>query len=445
LAAPSPPNHAALRNRTAVVESALLLLGFLVLFALLPHGLAGDDFTRFNDVERLLRHGSLSDSRYSIVMPLISAPVLLVGEILRSPEWWAARFNVIVVAAGALVLFRLLRDRVDRRLLRQVLLMVLFASFLTNRLRDYNAEVLSATLFTLGFVLLVRRRALTGWAAIVVGVVNTPAALGGAALVAVAEAYRTRRLRYLAVPFAAALLIMGEAWIRRGGPLTTGYAHDHGVTTILPYSGKPGFSYPFLFGLLSILFSIGRGLVFFMPGLLLAFSTLTRRLLKEYRYLVLLMLLFVCGLVATYAKWWSWYGGLTWGPRFFLFAAVPASVVLAVRVRHAAQLGPVANALTLLALILSGWVGVSGAVADLTTLDFCVRHHAALEALCWYTPEFSPLWHPLVSFPELTWRTMVVAIYSGLIFAWLAAPVLSALARAVRASRVESWATAWRM
>ena len=423
----------------------MLLVGFLVLFALLPHGLAGDDFTRFTDVEQLLHHGSLSDSRYSILMPLISAPVLLVGEIVRSPEWWAARFNVIVVAAGALVVFRLLRDRVDRRVLRQALLVILFASFLTNRLRDYNAEVLSATLFTLGTVLLVRGRTLSGWAAIVVGVVNTPAALVGAVFVAVAEALRTRRLRHLAVPFAAALLIMAEAWIRRGGPLTTGYAHDHGATTILPYSGKSGFSYPLVLGLLSILFSLGRGLVFFMPGLLFSFSAVTRRLLKEYRYLVLLMLLFVCGLVAIYAKWWAWYGGLAWGPRFFVFAAVPASILLAVRLRHAKELGPTANALTLLVLVLSGWVGVSGAVADLSTLDFCVRNDAALEALCWYTPEFSPLWHPVVTFPELTWRTAIVVLYCGLVFAWLAAPVVSALARAVRACGVESWATGWRL
>jgi hypothetical protein len=157
---------------------------------------------------------------------------------------------------------------------------LLFASFLTNRLRDYNAEVLSATLFTLGTVLLVRGRTLSGWTAIVVGVVNTPAALVGAVFVAVAEAFRTRRLRQLAAPVAAALLIMAEAWIRRGGPLTTGYAHDHGATTILPYPGSPA-SATRSCSVLSILFSLGRGLVFFMPGLLFSFSPVTRRLLKS--------------------------------------------------------------------------------------------------------------------------------------------------------------------
>ena len=289
------------------------------------------------------------------------------------------------------------------------------------------------------------RRALLGWAAIVVGIVNTPAALVGGALVAAAEALRTRRFRYLLVPVAAAVLIMAEAWIRRGGPLTTGYAGDHGIKTILPYSGKPGFSYPFLFGVLSILFSFGRGLLFFMPGLTLALARRTWSLIRA-RLLLVLMLVFVAGLVLIYAKWWAWYGGLAWGPRFFLFAAIPAAVLLAARLRNPETLGLWDNVFTLAVLLLSGWVGVAGAVADLSTLDFCVRDHAALESLCWYTPEFSPLWHPLVDFPALTWKTAAVAGYCALVFAYVAAPLVAALVRSVRwAVPSRAWAAGWRI
>jgi hypothetical protein len=433
-------------RRVTLVEGGLLVVGLLVLFVLLPHELMGDDFTRFDDVERLIHHGELSDSRFSLVMPLFSAPVLLIGEVVRTPEWWAARFNVILVAVASLAILFLLRGRGDLRNLRRSLLILLFASFLTNRLRDYNAEVLTATLVTLGLVLVTtRRRSPVGWAAIVLGVVNTPAALGAAALVAGAEALRARRLRYLVVPVAAAVLIMTEAWIRRGGPLTTGYAGDHGLRTILPYSGRSGFSYPFLFGVLSILFSFGRGLLFFMPGLALAATRRTWDLIGARR-LVLLMLVFVSGLVLVYAKWWAWYGGLSWGPRFFLFAAIPASVLLAVRVCRPDELGFWDNALTLLVLVLSGWVGVAGATADLSTLDFCVRQHASLEALCWYTPEFSPLWHPLVDFPALTWKTAAVAGYCALVFAYVAAPLLVAILRALRATvPTRAWAAGWRL
>jgi hypothetical protein len=433
-------------RRVTLVEGGLLVVGLLVLFVLLPHELMGDDFTRFDDVERLIHHGELSDSRFSLVMPLFSAPVLLIGEVVRTPEWWAARFNVILVAVASLAILFLLRGRGDLRNLRRSLLILLFASFLTNRLRDYNAEVLTATLVTLGLVLVAtRRRSPVGWAAIVLGVVNTPAALGAAALVAGAEALRARRLRYLVVPVAAAVLIMTEAWIRRGGPLTTGYAGDHGLRTILPYSGRSGFSYPFLFGVLSILFSLGRGLLFFMPGLALAATRRTWDLIGARR-LVLLMLVFVSGLVLVYAKWWAWYGGLSWGPRFFLFAAIPASVLLAVRVCRPDELGFWDNALTLLVLVLSGWVGVAGATADLSTLDFCVRQHASLEALCWYTAEFSPLWHPLVDFPALTWKTAAVAGYCALVFAYVAAPLLVAILRALRATvPTRAWAAGWRL
>jgi hypothetical protein len=208
-----PPSRA-----LANVEWTLLVGGLAVLFFLLPHGLAGDDLTRFDDIERLLHHGDLSESRFSLVMPLVSAPFLLLGEVVASPEWWAARFNVIVVAIGLVVAFPLLRTRIDERLFRQFALVLLFASLLTNRLRDYNAEVLTATLVAIGIVLITsRRHAVAGWIAVVVGVVNTPAAIVGLGLVVAAEVLRERRLRPLVWVVVAAGSIMLEAWIRRGG------------------------------------------------------------------------------------------------------------------------------------------------------------------------------------------------------------------------------------
>jgi hypothetical protein len=428
------------------VEWALLVGGLAVLFFLLPHALAGDDLTRFDDIERLLHDGDVSDSRFSLVMPLVSAPFLLLGEVVASPEWWAARFNVIVVAVGLLVGFRLVRTRIDEGLLRQFALVLLFASLLTNRLRDYNAEVLTATLVAIGIVLITSRgHVVAGWIAIVLGVVNTPAAIVGLVFLAVAEALRERRLRPLLWIAVAAGTIMLEAWVRRGGPLTTGYAGDHGIKTVLPYSGRPGFSYPLLFGLLSILFSFGRGLVFFTPGLLLWLGRGTRRLVREERHLVVLMLLFVAGLIVAYAKWWAWYGGLSWGPRFFVFAAVPASALLAVRLRRPGE-SALSIVLILGVLTLSAWVGVSGVVADLSELGFCAQDDYALESLCWYTPEYSPLWRPLVDFPELSAATAAVAGYCVLVYAYLASPLCARLLDVSRALRPRGWrAAGWRL
>ncbi len=96
-------------------------------------------------------------------MPLASAPFLLLGELVRSPEWWAAHFNVIIATAGAIAALLLLRSRVDARVLRQSLLVLFFASLLTNRLRDYNAEVFTATLVGVGILGIVTGRRLAGW------------------------------------------------------------------------------------------------------------------------------------------------------------------------------------------------------------------------------------------------------------------------------------------
>jgi hypothetical protein len=425
------------------VERGFLTAGFLVLFFLLPHALFGDDQVRFNDLEALLHHGSVSAGHFSFVMPLVSSPFVLLGSVVGSPEWWATRFNVIVIAVGTFICLRLLRDRVDPTLLRRTLLILLFGSLLTNRLRDYNAEVLTATLFAIGILCLAtRQHVVAGWSAMVIGTVNTPAILGALSLVAVVEMARNRRLRFLLPIVAAALLIMTEDWIRRGGPFATGYGGNHGIQTILPYSGRPGFSYPFLLGLASILFSFGRGLLFFTPGLALWLNSRTRSLAAPYRRSVDLMLLVVCGLILVYAKWWAWYGGLAWGPRFFTFAALPSSLLIALRLRST-RTSALGDALTLLALTVSAWVALSGAIADPAALGFCIQHYSQ-EPLCWYVPDFSSLWQPILNFPPLSLSAGITAAFCLLVFAYFAAPLVASIAREARTTRRAVGREAWR-
>jgi hypothetical protein len=237
---------------------------------------------------------------------------------------------------------------------------------------------------------------------------------------------------------------MIEDWVRRGGPLVTGYGNDHGVRTIMPYSGQPGYSYPFLLGVAAILFSFGRGLLFFMPGLALWLDGRTRALLRPApgQPAVTMMLLFTAGLVLVYARWWAWYGGLAWGPRFFLFAALPASVLLAARIWRAGR-SPSMDAVTLGVLVLSAWVGCAGAIAGPNALSVCSAGNYQNEQLCWFTPDFSPLWQPVRQFPHLTASTTIVALYCGAVFCYLAAPLVIGLLRSVHLKR--SWAEGWRL
>src|SRR5438477_8484975 len=149
------------RFRTPQRDWVLIALGLLVSFFVLPHRLGYDGITRFNDIENLLHHGSVSSSGFSLVMPLFSVPFLLLGEVVASPAWWAGHFNVIVVAVTVIAVGRLLRGQPGMGLFRTTVLVLLFASYLENRLWDYNAEVLTAALVSVGVVAVESRRART--------------------------------------------------------------------------------------------------------------------------------------------------------------------------------------------------------------------------------------------------------------------------------------------
>jgi hypothetical protein len=419
--------------RTERRDWLLIALGLLASFFVLPHRLGYDGLDRFNDIEGLLHHGSVSGSRFSLVMPLLSAPFLLLGEVVKSPAWWAGHFNVIVVAVTVVVAARLVRGYPGAELFRTTVLVLLFASYLENRLWDYNAEILTAALVGVGVVAVETGRARTrGWWAIVIGAVNTPAAIVGVAVLAGREAFRQRRLRGFWPVIAVGVLIAAEAWIRRGSPFDSGYGGNHGPHGLLPYSGRPGFSYPFLFGLLSILFSFGRGLLFFFPALLFWFDRQTRRRIGQpARRILVAGLLFTAALVLAYSKWWAWFGGTATGPRFFLFAAIPASILLAARL-HARPSSMGTSLLTLGALLLGTWTAVVGALSGPRPEEICFGKY---EPLCLYTPDFSPLGYPLVSFPHLAARPTLAALLCVAASVYLATPTLNSLLRRAREKR----------
>jgi len=429
---PTVPTGRARRD----VELSLIDIGLVLFFFFLPHDLESDGLVRFTALSDLLTHGRVWDMSYSFVGPLCSTPLYLIGTIVLAPEWWCARFNTVVFAGGLFAMYRLLRDDVDRGLLRKLCLVLIAASMFPFHVREYFGEVFTAVLVAVGAIALQVERPLTGWTAIVVGVVNMPASLAGLALVAVKQAWDTRRWRHLLPIAIAAALIMLESWIRRGGPFVTGYQGNSGARTVMPYSGLPGFSYPLFFGLLAILFSYGKGLLFFAPGLLLPVTRRTTGVTSGpvasevgLRATYSLWICFLAGLIVVYAKWWAWYGGWFWGPRFFLFASIPASLAIAVWLHEARTASQPARVAALMALTLSAWVGVSGAVFGQNDLQGCLENSFALEHICWYVPEFSVLWHPFVTGLRLSGDQIVIAVYLLVVYVWLAVPLVAEIVR----------------
>ncbi|MEN3337715.1 MAG: hypothetical protein V7647_1391 [Acidobacteriota bacterium] len=394
-------------------ELTAVLLGLVLLFTVVPHAITGDGLVRYDSLNKLLTTGTVPEQRYSYVGPLFAAPLWLAGT--RTERLWLAeRFNVMLLAAGALLQWQLLRKSLTLQVRSAFVLMLVAAGMMPNHVRDFYGEVFTAVAVASGLLIVLLEEHGAGWMLVVAGVVNTPASLGGLVLVGGWRWWRSRRYDAAAAVLVAAALVLLENLVVRGGVLATSYSGDRGLHTVLPFSGRSGFSYPLIAGLLSLLFSFGKGILFFSPGLL--FVAPARRALDRRTAEVLdAWVLFLAGLLLVYARWWAWYGGWFWGPRFLLIAVFPSTLALAVMLSVPAR---PARRLAVGAVVLwTFWVGVSGAVFGNDGLGVCMENGYALEHLCWYVPEFSPLIRPLVIPPaslagwQVTW--MLFAAIAG--------------------------------
>jgi hypothetical protein len=398
-----------------IVVLGLTGVAFVLLFAVMPHTVSADGHVRFLKLDQLLRDGTLRGERFSYIGPLFAAPFWLLGS-SSSILWWCARFNVLVLAAGCGAAWWALGARLPSGEKAMFLLLLVAAGMVPNAVRDFYGELFSAVTIGVGLLVVTVRQRWWGWVAVVAGVANTPASGAGLLLAAIVRFWRFRRFdAAAALPIAVALIVL-ENILTRGDALNTGYIGDHGYVTVLPFSGKQGFSYPLVLGLFSLLFSFGKGLFLFAPGLLLLLRA--RRERSELMSFFDLSAAFLAGLVLVYAQWWAWYGGWTWGPRFLLFAAFPSALALTISLH--ARAGAIRSAAVLAITAWTVWVGVSGAVFDLEGLDTCIENGYALEHLCWYVPEFSPLLRHLAMPPPVLagWQQL------WMVFAAIAAAVL---------------------
>ncbi|MCI0571999.1 MAG: hypothetical protein L0Y66_14695, partial [Myxococcaceae bacterium] len=334
------------------------------------------------------------------------------------------------LALACLALVWLVRAREDAgRTRRFVLLLVACSMFPQHNLYFYG-EPFSALTAMLGMVALPLGRHVLGWGLLTLGVANTPALLPAMGLVALATSWQERRLRHLVAPLAPLLLIFVENLARRGNLLSFGYDEAFGAPgrpQVMPYSHVVGFDYPLLLGLAGLLLSFGRGVLFYAPGLwLLPAQKNGPGIATVLERASFLWLLFLLGMLLTYAKWHQWHGAVFWGPRFFLFASVPASWLL-VRRLEAKGLGPGGNFLTGLVLAASAWVGANAVFYRLGDVPHSVCRWAEGSA-CIYAPEASPLAVPFVFSkrwePEL-WPLLGLCAATAL---WLATPLLRTLA-----------------
>lgn len=105
----------------------------------------------------------------------------------------------------------------------------------------------------------------------------------------------------------AGLLLLAYNFLRFGNAFDTGYHFDSGE----------GFTTSALTGAWGLLVSPYRGVFWHTPLLIaamLAFPAFLRRHITEAAVILALSLL----LIGLYSRWWMWWGGFAWGPRFLV-------------------------------------------------------------------------------------------------------------------------------
>ncbi|MGD8370854.1 MAG: hypothetical protein PVF76_09585 [Syntrophobacterales bacterium] len=409
-------------TREFVAEILLIILAITVLFINTEFIVIGDGQVRLDMILDLLNEGKITNGKYSIIGPAFSIPLYFLGKIFKFPIWWLGRYNFFLFIIGIFFIYQFSRRRIDNKILYKFLLILITASMFANHVKYNNGELFTAIFVTLGIMLLSYNKGLLAWPLIVLGVVNTPASVVGFSLVTVRYSVKRKRWRYFLAIIVVVAIILAESYLRRGGLFLTGYENDHGVKTFMPFSGSPGFSYPFFFGLLSIIFSFGKGIIFFAPGLLLA-PRMMKVKNEELRECYVMWIYFLVGMILVYAKWWAWYGGWFWGPRLFLFASIPASMALAVCLYQRSE-SLAGKLVTVGILTLSFWVGINGAVFGSGALAIWARKVGkTFEFLCWYVPEFSVLWRPFVVPKYLTFKNIIITSCFTLVYLYLAVPI----------------------
>lgn len=404
-------------------ERALLFCGVIFYLFVFPHGTHGDGYVRYAAVEALATKGDWLVHKYPMIGPLVALPLYWLGFLVKHPHWWVSRFNAICFLAFLAMMFRLLRaDIPDPGKRRRLALLLLVGTMYPKHVTDFYGEVFASCLAGFGLALLVIRKSLGGFAAVSLAAASSPPTLLATALSGARISWAQKRWRYVLPVALGLLLILAENLFRFGTLVNEQYFRDEALTqNALPYARLNGFHYPFFFGLLSICFSFGKGLAFYCPGLLAA-PFAFRHLPERLRELEKVWLCYVVGLILIYAKWCAWPGDWYWGPRYFLFAGLPAALAIHALLEKKRS-GMLESAGVLLVLTFSVWAGLNGIAFGQNNLELCGENGGYLMGFCWYVPEFSALWRPFLAERGLHGKQLAFAIYFFLTFLLLSWPI----------------------
>ncbi len=377
------------------LELFCLFLGLIFYLFVFPHGIHGDGFVRHEGLMALLQTGTIKPLLYSYVGPLFSSPLLLLGKIVKTEHWWMSRYNTFLYLFFLAFFYRQAGKTFGATAARRLILLFLVGTMFPRHIADYYGEVFTTVLFTCSLWWMHQEQFKKGAAAWLLSVWNVPGTLVGAALVSAGFLLQKKQLRFGFLVLLGVMGILGETYLKFGNFFPNQYLDTSGYKNALPYSGLPGFSYPLFFGVLSVLFSYGKGLLFFTPGLLALFVPNLPGA-GPWRALRIGGSCYLVGLILIYSRWWCWTGDWFWGPRFYLFSSVLA--VFGIFSLWLKENRSVAlNLLLLMLITLSVWVSAQGISFGNDNLEYCSINNGYISFICQYVPEFSALWRPFVA------------------------------------------------
>lgn len=401
-------------------------MGIVLLAVTLNPTITSDGLIRYSVIEGILSGGSIPTVKLSLIQVFLSLPLAFAAKLFGlAPALGVSYFNFLAFLVLSTSILVSLQRIYSTRVAIITLLILLSSSVLPHHLQLYFGEVFSAFTICAGLLISSNRYI---WATLLVGlgIANTPALLP-AAVIGALILLKKRPTLLLAV-FLATTLIFFENYFKYGSLSHSPYllSQEKGIQTLLPYSGKSGFSYPIFFGALSILLSFGKGIIFYIPNLLIfSNNALIKKMHLANIYGVALIFSAATGILV-YSKWWAWYGGDFWGPRFFLILAIPAAIAAAVEINSIKNISGSRAFFILGLLVVATWVGIDGVIFGQFHMELCTSNNFQYEMLCWYTPEFSALWRPFV---VLNWQELMsqviysqrfmFALWQALIFIYL--------------------------
>ncbi len=400
----------------SMIEWGIIICGLFFLLLSERH-LGGDAIPRLRAIQSIIKEGEIINIKYSLIMPIFAAPFYFLGSLLGKQIFFLSQFNFVTLVITLFLSYRLLKEDFGSVRLRNFLILVIMASMFTNHVNFFYGELFSACLLFLGVILVLKEKNISGIILLALAAANQPGIFLGMLIFCLYISFKRKNIKYILAPVLALSLIFLENYLKFGNIFITGYANDHGFKTIMPYSSLPGFSYPFFFGLISIFFSFGKGLLWFTPGIFLPYSWYRNELNSESQIILKSLLLIVIGIIIFYSKWWAWYGGYFWGPRFFLFVSFPAALILSIVISEN-KTSILKSLVITFVLLISFWVGFNGSYIGLKNLEFITHNNYALEFLIWYTPEFSVLWKPFIDGIHLDLAGKMHLIFSFFVVLW---------------------------